>query len=411
MVAEALDPILDELRRRIAAHPPDRYPVQHATAQFHLGVALANLGDPDAAEHALRKAVALFDPAQLPREHAKARLALGAALRARGEREEASRCFAAAASLFATEGAPLEEGAARFNLGLVQKERSDLEAALRSLSRARVLLDTRETPDRASAAARELASALLESGAPDEATKHARAAVELAERAGESVALAAAYNVLGLALIASGDAGAAEAFRAATGASPRSIRPQAFALAKANLALAYERQGDFKRARLAARQALAVESLPVAVIRLAADVLSRVGADAFGDCLDVLDKESPHAWALVLREEIGRWVAEDEAVRRAEGAAWVDGLLARPGRATALAEAWFSALLELPPAEMESVLRAALRALRPRPDEERTRFVSQTSSAMARFPLPQCTRLRAACNRLAAELGARATWT
>ncbi len=44
--------------------PVERYPVQHATTQFHLGLALAQEGELSVTEAALAKAAALFPPSQ-----------------------------------------------------------------------------------------------------------------------------------------------------------------------------------------------------------------------------------------------------------------------------------------------------------------------------------------------------------
>src|SRR5215210_3171250 len=44
---------ISELEAGLARYPVDRYPVQHATAQFHLGVAFANAGEVERAEAAL----------------------------------------------------------------------------------------------------------------------------------------------------------------------------------------------------------------------------------------------------------------------------------------------------------------------------------------------------------------------
>src|SRR5215212_11475176 len=95
-VVDGLEAI-EELEERLARFPPERYPVQHATAQFHLGVALANAGRPAEAERALHVAARLFAPDRLPTEHAKATNALGAALRLAGRLDEAAAAFSRAA--------------------------------------------------------------------------------------------------------------------------------------------------------------------------------------------------------------------------------------------------------------------------------------------------------------------------
>ncbi len=54
-----------ELEERLRRFPVERYPVQHATTQFHLGLVLAQEGELSAAEAALAKAAALFHPRNL----------------------------------------------------------------------------------------------------------------------------------------------------------------------------------------------------------------------------------------------------------------------------------------------------------------------------------------------------------
>ncbi len=41
--------VVAELRERLRRHPADRHPLQHATAQFHLGSVLLGAGDVDGA--------------------------------------------------------------------------------------------------------------------------------------------------------------------------------------------------------------------------------------------------------------------------------------------------------------------------------------------------------------------------
>ncbi|MGH9283535.1 MAG: hypothetical protein ACRD0S_11445, partial [Acidimicrobiales bacterium] len=115
--------VLEELARRLDQYPADRYPVQHATTQFHLGVTLAGQGRLQEADQALETACRLFRPDQLPAEHAKAANARGAVQRMAGRLDDAATSFGRAAELFRHRELRLEEGAARFNLGLVERER------------------------------------------------------------------------------------------------------------------------------------------------------------------------------------------------------------------------------------------------------------------------------------------------
>ena len=388
-----MEPIL-ELERRLARYDAAGYPVQHATTRYHLGVVLADAGRVDEAIESLETAVALFDPAALPLEHAKALNALGAALRLAGELEPAEASFEQAAALFERANLEQEHGAALFNLGLVRRERDPVAAAQCFRRSAALLAGGQEA-----AAARELGATLLALGELDEAMRTLERAVELAGR-GDAAGYGGAQNALGLARLAAGEAeGAIESFLAAAGAYPRAVRADEFAMAKANLALAYEQNGELQRARLAARQALGIAEPPEPVARQAAAVLERVGSATTSDLLFVLDLEPRANWEGILREELARSVDAEPDVRRSDAAAWIDG------SSVERTEAWLGVLLELPPDQMESLIRAALEALGPRGHEAEERFRSVLSRAAARFHVPQLLRLEEVFGRIAAELG------
>lgn len=408
---EEPDAAIEALRERLSRHPPDRYPVQHATARFHLGVAFVNAGRLDEARDTLAVAVRLFHPERLPVEHGKAANALGAALRLAGRPVEAATAFEAAAAAFDASGHALEQGAAVFNLGLVEREAGEARRAVESFARARELIDPASAPGQAGAAAREHGAALLELGDVEGAAAALREARSLAERAGDLAALGAAANALGLAELGAGRLSeAVEQLRGAAGASPRSVRPAEHAMAKANLALAYERAGDEPRARLAARQALLVPGAPEPVAAQAAAVLERLGRTA-GELLRVLDAEPRERWPAIVRGELMAWTDAGAEERREEAAAWIEGQLAREGVGAELAEALVGGLLELPPAGMEALVRSLVETLAGFEEERAARFRSDVARAMARFHVPQWMRLRDAFNRIAAELGQEAAWT
>lgn len=398
------------LGERVARYPPARYPIQHATAQFHLGVALLDGRRHEEARAALGAAVRLFDPERLPVEHAKAANALGAVLRLTGRPAEAATAFEAATAAFAAAGQPLEEGAAAFNLGLVQHEAGEPQQAVASFARARELLDAKRAPGPAAAAASEHGAALLLAGDLPAATAALQEAVALADRAGDHAQLGAAHNALGLAhLAAEHPGGAVAAFTAAAGAHPRSLRPAEHAMAKANLALAHERSGDAPRARLAARQGLGVPGAPEPVTAQARELLQRLGAPP-GDVLLVLDAQPPGRWPAIVREELVRWADAPVEERGAETVAWVEGQVERVEATAQLIDALLGGLLELPPEDFEQLVRALLEALARVDPDTAGRFRSQTARGMAAFHLPQEARLRETFNRLAAELGQAPEW-
>lgn len=392
-----------ELEERLRRYPRDRYPVQHAVARFHLGLALAKEGRLAEAEDALTTAAELFDPDGLPVEHAKALNALGATLRMAGRHEEAAAAFEHAAARFAAADLGLERGAALYNLGLIQRELGDARGAAARFHDAWELLAA--APAHRAAAGRELGATLLALRDLEEAVEALERALTVADAAGETAELGAAANTLGLAHLAAGAiAAAVDALRRAASAHPRGVRPHDYAMAKANLALAYEQAGDGPRARLAARQALGVRDVPDAVSAQARGVLARL-ADGTDDLLRVLDEEPQERWLPIVREEVARWTDAEPARRARDAAAFVDGVLARPAAGTELAEAWLGALLEVPPEALETLVEAALTALADRAPDERERFRTDVSAATARFYTPQLMRLKDTFARVAASLG------
>jgi tetratricopeptide (TPR) repeat protein len=321
-------------------------------------------------------AVSLFDRDRLPHEHAKALNALGAALRDLRRRDEAADAFNAAAEVFASLQEPVEQGAALFNLGLVQRDQGEHEQAAQSFRRAAERLEAQRAP-----ALRELGSLLLERGKLDEATAVLEEALALPD---DPRARGATANALGLTHLAAGRADAAvAAFAEAAGAYGRSLRPANYAMAKANIALAFEQAGQLADARLAARQALRVDDAAQAVRAQAEAVLARLGA-VTDDLIVVLTNETPERQQTLLREEVPFW-------DQSNAAAFVAADLTPDAL-----EAWLAALLELPPDEFESAIAATRRVLGEHPPEERAQFEATLRAALPRFHDPQMRRLEAA---------------
>jgi tetratricopeptide (TPR) repeat protein len=399
-----------ELRERLRRHRPETHPLQHATAQFHLGTVLLERGRLDDAEEAFTAAAALFGARGARPEQAKALNGLGATLRDAGRLDIAARAFEHAAVGLHAAGLRLEEGAARFNLGLVLRERGEVDAAETALAAATALLDADQVPGQAAAAARELGTARLTLGDLDGAVVACTSAVALADRAGDHASRAAAANTLGLALLA-GDrvAEAVEAFVTAVAASPRAVRPEAFATAKSNLALAHERAGDAPRARLAARQALAPPAAPDPVRVQATAVLERLGAgDA--DLRVVLEQEDLDGRARLVREELLRVADADPDAATTEMGAWVQVHVGSSLEPVEVAELWLGGLLELPAEAMERLVRGALLSLAALEPEDRETFRHAVARAMARFHVPQWMRLQDVFTDAADRVGDSGPW-
>jgi hypothetical protein len=235
-------------------------------------------------------------------------------------------------------------------------------------------------------------------------------AMALADRAGDPIGVGAAANALGLACLADGrPQAAAEAFAAAAAAHPRAGRPEAFAMAKANLALALEAREAAPAARLAARQALAASAVPEPVRAQAEAIVARLGRDD-GDLLVVLASEPEPGRAAVAREELARTAEAGEEERAADARAWVAAHLGWPDDPADVAELWLGGLLELPPEIVERLVRDALRIAVTLDPEGRETFRTAVTRAMVRFHIPQWTRLQDVLHRAAEEVGDPGPW-
>ncbi len=399
------------LLARLQQYPVARYPVQHATTQFHLGSVLLHAGDSAAALDALVTARNIFSVAGMRLEQAKTTVQLGVALRTAGRLHEAAAAFTAAAAGLGTLDQPAEQAAASYNLGLVHQDRGDLQAAHAAWTEARELFLATHYPAQAAAAARDHGGSLLAAGEAGQAIPLLEQAATLAESASDLLGLGAAANVLGLAYLAKDDPAAAiPALRRALAAFPRSTRPGDYAMVKANLALAYERAGDVARARTAAGQSLAIAHAAPLVRMQAQQVLARLPGPADGDLLRVLDTEDHEQWAAVIREEVLRVGDLPDPARRALLRAVFDGLLARSGASYDLAEALLQVVLELPPRPYDLMVAAMVAAGAGRSEHDSDRLSTVFSSAMARFAMPQWQRLAASLNAAATEAGLPAHW-
>ena len=408
----AVDPDVGELTARLLRYPQQHYPVQHAVTQFHLGVALLRVGRAGAALDALTGAEAAFRGIGLSLELAKAGNMRGVALRETGDLQGAAQSFAAAATDFARLDQPLEEAAASYNAGLTRRLLGDPDGAEAALARAGELFAAANLPVQEAAVGRERGTLLLTAGRLEEAAAVLGAAVDRARDGGDATGAGAGANALGLAHLAAGrPSEAVEAFRAAVALHPLSLRPTEHAMAKANLALAYERQALPAHARLAAVQALAATAVPGPVRQQAREILDRLPAETGAELFEVLAAEPAQRRDVLLREEVTRWAACSPALRSAAAGHWVAGVVQRAGSGPELSEGLLNALLELPPAAYERVVAAVVSAAERRPAGEADRFRAVTRSGMARFPVPQWQRLAATFERAAAGTGASSGWT
>jgi tetratricopeptide (TPR) repeat protein len=400
-----------ELLARLSRYPAERYPAQHATAQFHLGAARLQEGGGDASLEALATAARIFADLGMQVEQAKAMMMQGAALRGLGRSREAGEAFTRAGDLFHGLDKPAEEAAALFNLGLVLAESEQATEAAKAFAAAQDLFLSAGQPAWSGAAARERGALLLNNGDPQAAATLLETALELLADADPAGAGAAA-NVLGLARLAlEQPAAAVEAFRDALGWHPRSVRPSQHAMAKANLALAYEATGATAHARVTARHVLGVPDAPQPVQAVARGVLHRLGASSAADLFQVLDQEDPARRPAWVREELLLWTTVGGRDRTMEAARWVHEQVQRGPEGVEQAEILLGALLELPPPDYEAVITALVGAVHLADPAEAERFQSVTRSAMARYPLPQWQRMAGGFAAAAEREGADQTWT
>jgi tetratricopeptide (TPR) repeat protein len=388
------DSSLGKLQRALRRFPRDRYPVKHASIQRQIGLALVSNGELVDAEAAFRLALEIYDE-ELPVERGDTLNVLGAVLRDSGRLEEAAETFREATTLLAPAKQVAESGIAHYNLGLVLKDLGNESGASAAFERAVASLEPQSHPSELGAALRELASTLLTSGKVEEASSVLERSLDLAAGGGDRAGLGASANLLGLARLALGDGeGATESFAESASANALTLRPDGHAMAKANLALAYEATGQLDRARLSAQQALSVDAAPPIVTQQAQAILERLGPDY--DLHVVLDDEPAAGWGGILRDEIRHWARLDEARRRELAISWVAGQVSRPESAVDRLEALFNAMLELSLDGFDLVAGALVEAAISAGEEASAEFHKRSSQAAAHFRVPQMTRIEAA---------------
>lgn len=400
-----------DLMERLGRYPVDRYPVQHATTQFHLGSVQLQSGDTGPALASLTAAREVFGRSGMKLEQAKSTVMLGAALRTAGRRDQAKEAFTSACAALAELDQPTEQAAASFNLGLVLQDGGDMAGARAAWDAARELFVSSGYPSQASVAARESGVSLMTEGDVVAAVPLLAQAMSLAEQAADGTNTGAAANALGLALLAADKpVEAVLALQRGLASFPRTLRPAEHAMVKANLALAHEQSGDAARARLAARQAVAVPSAAAPVRAQSQELLARLPGRASDDLLTVLDAEDQEQWVGVIRAEVFRLLEIPRADRVEVLRGFVDGVLARPGVSYSLAESLLHVLLELPPRTYEQMIVSFVEASVDYPEEQAARLRAVFGSAMARFAIPQWQRLAASLNAAAEAAGQEGNW-
>lgn len=406
LVADSAQDLIAKLGR----YPVDRYPVQHATTQFHLGSVLLHAGEIPPAVEALAVSRSVFVGAGMRLEAAKATVMLGVGLRAAGRLEEAAGAFHAAGAVLAELDQPVEQAAAAYNLGLVRHDAGDPDAAHAAWASARELFLSTGYPAQAAAAARDHGASLLTAGDVAAAVPLLEQSASLAERAGDGPGTAAAANVLGLAHLAAWDAPAAVAvLRRALGFTPAACVPPSTRWSRPTWRWPTSRlattqstarraagPGGAERRRCGARAgAAAAAAVAGAGARRPAERPRHRAAGAVGP---------------LVREEVLRLAELPAGQRCVEVSGFLHGALARTEASYELVQSLLQVVLELPPRAYDLLVATIVDAADGRPQQDVERLRAVVGSAMARFAIPQWQRLAASLNAAAQATGQPATW-
>jgi tetratricopeptide (TPR) repeat protein len=197
---------------KLASHAPNH----ELIGDMHMNVARVFLsqGNVEEAKSSLRRAEEIFTEGELQTETAHCHLALGFVLSREAEYEGAREEFERAIDAFKSARSVIDEANASIELARVERLAGDDYRALHLLESSIALLAGGADVPMLAAAHRELGLCRIDED-PTAAEKEIRTAIELYERAGEQMDLAATYRILGDLLHRQGDArGGCEAFRA-----------------------------------------------------------------------------------------------------------------------------------------------------------------------------------------------------
>jgi tetratricopeptide (TPR) repeat protein len=197
---------------KLASHAPDR----ELVGDMHMNIARVFLaqGNIEEAKSSLRRAKEIFTEGELETETAHCHLALGFVLSRESDYVEARRELEIALDAFKRARSVIDQANAGIELARVERVGGDAERARRLLESSIALLTGGADVAMLAAAHRELGLCDVEED-PLTAEKNLNVAIELYERAGEPMDLAATYRILGDLLYRQGDSrGGCEAFRA-----------------------------------------------------------------------------------------------------------------------------------------------------------------------------------------------------
>jgi hypothetical protein len=138
-------------------------------------------------------------------------------------------------------------------------------------------------------------------------------------------------------------------------------------------------------------------------------VIERLGRDD-SDLRIVLEAEPAEARPRLVREELSRTTDANDDERAADMRAWLQAHIASTLEPADIAELWLGGLLELPPEDLEPLVRRCLQAASELDAEAHDTFRQAVTRAMVRFHIPQWMRLQDVFSRAATEVGDPGSW-
>lgn len=203
--------LTEDLRLRLASYPKETLPLEHATLQFNLGLALIESPegvdeiDQRAAINAFAQALTVFRPATYPIERARVLNALGSVERDLGSLGVSQDRFVEARDLLEPTRSPAEYGAVMNNLGLVYADRALRSEMISAFEEALVAFSSDAYPRQRMATLHNLGQALANAGGETDRVRALEVYREALTLVGDQDTLyleALVHTSLGLALMA-----------------------------------------------------------------------------------------------------------------------------------------------------------------------------------------------------------------
>lgn len=381
---------IESLRGQVARYPLDEFPVEYATVQFNLALALAESPEGDVVENrkksieAHAEALRVFSADSYPIQRGRVLTALGAVERDLGLAQIARDRFEEATRVLEGLDAPPEFGAATNNLGLAETDLGRFDNAISAFGKALEAFKVERYKRQHATSLINRGMAFSKTATPDgidKAIEDYRAAAQLVEPTDASYVYALAHHSLGVALL--GKPGArveflAEAIRSldtSLTVFTRSAYPFQHALTKNNLGVAYEEIApndptSLRRAQARFEEALILldprihkeqwHEINANLARVAEKLANLTGSDSRVEhFVDLLAAISPPEQLDLLRFRLRSFLAMPEP-HRTQALAMLDDAIvsAPPEPLIGITKAWLQVLMEQPHDELEVGLRS-----------------------------------------------------